>query len=212
MDRRAPCRVDQSSLGTALPALLARTVLTGSRGGRAACGPRVRRFRGLKILNEPVPSLGSGLCSCGLTCTLMCTQHTLMLTSTRVWSRPEHCPDSSTLRSHHLPSTRTKSHRLPPHQAAHGPGCPWARLPMGQVRSNATTPAPGHSWCLQPPGRQAASANSFRLPFPRKQASWEDKGFKAGGHGAHPGSPGGKGLREHPSAASNLKMKERKEH
>lgn len=166
MDRRAPCRVDQSSLGTALPALLARTVLTGSRGGRAACGPRVRRFRGLKILNEPVPSLGSGLCSCGLTCTLMCTQHTLMLTSTRMWSRPEHCPDSSTLRSHHLPSTRTKSHRLPPHQATHGPGCPRARsgpmrLPLLQATPGAFSPQDGR---LPPPTASAFPSQESRLP------------------------------------------------
>lgn len=170
--------------------------------------PPVRRFRGLKILNEPVPSLGSGLCSCGLTCTLMCTQHTLMLTSTRVWSRPEHCPDSSTPRSHHLLSTRTKSHRLPPHQAAHGPGCPWARLPMGQVRSNATTPAPGHSWCLDgrlpPPTASAFPSQESRLPGRTRVSKLEATGRTLVARG--------KGLRDHPSAPSNLKMKERKEH
>lgn len=93
-----------------------------------------------------------------------------------------------------------------PTQAAHGPGCPRARsgpmrLPLLQATPGAFSPQDGR---LPPPTASTFPSQESRLPGRTRVSKLEATGRTLVARG--------KGLRNHPSAASNLKMKERKEH
>lgn len=112
---------------------------------------------------------------------------------------PQHCSDSQHFSLSQPARPRTKSHKPPHLQVAHGSHRPGHRLlPPFQATLGPSAPR-----------AEAASAHSSHPPLPRKQAFPEGLGFKAEGH-SPPHSFLPWSMEKNPFAASNLKH-ERKE-